>query len=398
MAPVEPSSPASFVTASPGERPVWDMFCKVVDNFGDIGVCWRLARQLVAEHGLAVRLWVDDLACFARLAPALDADLAVQEMAGVSIRRWREPFPQSPPGEVVIGAFACEIPPAFMEAMASRKPRSLWINLEYLSAEDWVAGCHGLPSPHPRLPLVQHFFFPGFVAGTGGVPCERDLEAGRRAFVDDPQQVAAYWAALGLPPRVPGELRVSLFCYENPALPELIAAWRDGPVPVTCLLPEGRALPQMAAALALPSLSAEQAVRCGALAVHVLPFVEQDAYDRLLWACDLNFVRGEDSFVRAQLAARPLVWHIYPQDDDAHHAKLEAFMELHASALDLSSRQALSDFWRAWNTGEGVAATWPAFVAALPSLEIHALAWRGQLASLGGLAANLVLFCKHLVQ
>ncbi|HET9045379.1 MAG TPA: elongation factor P maturation arginine rhamnosyltransferase EarP, partial [Casimicrobiaceae bacterium] len=39
----------------------WDVFCKVVDNFGDAGVCWRLARQLVAEHDLAVTLWIDVL-------------------------------------------------------------------------------------------------------------------------------------------------------------------------------------------------------------------------------------------------------------------------------------------------------------------------------------------------
>jgi hypothetical protein len=22
----------------------WDIFCRVIDNFGDIGVCWRLAH------------------------------------------------------------------------------------------------------------------------------------------------------------------------------------------------------------------------------------------------------------------------------------------------------------------------------------------------------------------
>ena len=47
----------------------WDIFCRVIDNFGDIGVSWRLARQLVAEHNLDVRLWVDDLNTFCRLCP-----------------------------------------------------------------------------------------------------------------------------------------------------------------------------------------------------------------------------------------------------------------------------------------------------------------------------------------
>ncbi|MEO7887531.1 MAG: elongation factor P maturation arginine rhamnosyltransferase EarP, partial [Polaromonas sp.] len=42
----------------------WDIFCKVIDNFGDIGVCWRLAADL-ASRGHKVRLWVDDASALA---------------------------------------------------------------------------------------------------------------------------------------------------------------------------------------------------------------------------------------------------------------------------------------------------------------------------------------------
>ena len=153
MSPVLPSTASS--------SPRWDLFCSVVDNFGDIGVCWRLARQLVREHGIAVRLWVDELLSTRRLIPSLNVELAVQRIDGVEIVHWTDAPRASYPGEVVIAAFACALPDAFVEAMAVRMPRPVWINLEYLSAEDWVAGCHGLPSPHPRLPLTQHFFFPG---------------------------------------------------------------------------------------------------------------------------------------------------------------------------------------------------------------------------------------------
>ncbi|NWD52933.1 elongation factor P maturation arginine rhamnosyltransferase EarP, partial [Pseudomonas gingeri] len=66
----------------------WDIFCTVVDNYGDIGVTWRLARQLVAEHGLAVRLWVDDLRAFERLCPELDIECEQQIQEGVEVRRW----------------------------------------------------------------------------------------------------------------------------------------------------------------------------------------------------------------------------------------------------------------------------------------------------------------------
>lgn len=135
----------------------WDIFCSVVDNYGDIGVTWRLARQLAAEQGHAVRLWVDDLAAFVRLCPEVSVDAECQHLLGVEVRRWAEPFPVVEPAQVVIEAFACQLPPAYVAAMAASGTRRLWLNLEYLSAEDWVAGCHGLPSP--QLGGLQKFFF-----------------------------------------------------------------------------------------------------------------------------------------------------------------------------------------------------------------------------------------------
>ena len=169
-------------------------------------MCWRLARQLVREHGLAVRLWVDDLLSARRLIPSLNVELAVQKVDGVEIVHWTDAPRASDPGEVVIAAFACALPDAFVEAMAVRRPRPVWVNLEYLSAEDWVAGCHGLPSPHPRLPLTQHFFFPGLDGGTGGLLREADYAARREAFSRE-----RFLRAIGLPPAASGELLISLF-------------------------------------------------------------------------------------------------------------------------------------------------------------------------------------------
>ena len=157
----------------------WDLFCSVVDNYGDIGVTWRLSRQLAAEHGLPVRLWVDDLNAFQHIRPEIDPALSEQLLAGVTIRHWTTPMAEATPGDVVIEALACNLPTEFIERMAARQPPPVWLNLEYLSAEDWVNGVHGLPSPHPRLPLIKHFFMPGYTAGTGGLPRESWLSAER---------------------------------------------------------------------------------------------------------------------------------------------------------------------------------------------------------------------------
>ncbi|HNH62983.1 MAG TPA: elongation factor P maturation arginine rhamnosyltransferase EarP, partial [Thauera aminoaromatica] len=170
-------------------RPRWEIFCQVVDNFGDIGVCWRLATDLARRGGGAVRLWVDEWEALRRICPAAAAvdERAGGSVQGVELRRWTSAFVPLVPGEIVVEAFACELPAAQLEAMAALRQAPLWINLEYLSAEAWVAGCHGMASPHPRLPLVKNFFFPGFDAGTGGLPREADLLARRDAWRARPE-------------------------------------------------------------------------------------------------------------------------------------------------------------------------------------------------------------------
>src|SRR5674476_705288 len=222
-----------------------DIFCNVIDNYGDIGVCWRLARQLANGHGLAVRLWVDDLASLAKLCPEADVAAEQQQCRGVEVDLWRKSFPEVQPAELVIEAFACKLPQRYIEAMAAQANEPVWINLEYLSAEDCVESYHKLPSPHPTLPLTKYFFFPGFTPKTGGLLLEHDLLARRDAFRNDAAQQQAFWGSIGMEMPAIDTLKVSLFAYENTALPGLFDAWATGPQPLLCLVPEGRILPQV---------------------------------------------------------------------------------------------------------------------------------------------------------
>ncbi len=383
-----------------------DIFCAVVDNYGDIGVCWRLARQLANEQGLHVRLWVDDLRSFGMLCPELDAKLDEQRCRGVEVRRWSVDLPDIEPADLVIEAFACELPQAYVEAMAAREHKPVWINLEYLSAEDWVESCHKLPSPHPSLPLTKYFLFPGFTEKTGGLLLERDLLVQRDVFQSDVLAQDVYWRSLGVPERVTGELRVSLFGYENAAMEGLLTAWEQGAQPVTCLLPEGRSLPQVKQYFENVGRDSSrhsdsvgmnpdlQSYQRGNLRVHVLPFVEQERYDELLWACDINFVRGEDSCVRAQWAARPFVWHIYPQHDGVHLKKLEALRVRYTADLPPEAALAVRNLWLAWNGGQDIAAAWVRFVAQRELLTRHGAEWARRLAS-NNLALNLLDFFRQ---
>jgi uncharacterized repeat protein (TIGR03837 family) len=298
----------------------WDIFCKVIDNHGDAGVCWRVAAELGAR-GEAVRLWMDDTSVLQWMAP--------DGASGVEVLQWREPLPPAAPRDVVVEAFGCDPPEAFVARMAAAARPPVWLNLEYLSAEPYVERSHGLPSPvmqGPGAGLVKHFFYPGFTPRTGGLLREHDLATRQAAF-----DRRAWLQQHGIPD---GGQAISLFCYEPAALPQLLDQLAAAQRPVHLLVTPGRAA---AAVRACGERSG------GALQLHYLPWMSQREYDELLWACDLNFVRGEDSFVRGLLAGVPSVWHIYPQDDGAHGPKLLAFLDW------LQPPPAQRDFFLAWN-------------------------------------------------
>lgn len=312
----------------------WDLFCRVVDNHGDLGVCWRLARRLVAL-GQQVRLWIDDPRALAWMAPG--------GAVGVQVESWREPRPDETPGDIVVEAFGCDPPSGFVAGMAAMPRPPVWINLEYLSAEPYVARSHGLPSPQgsgPGAGLRKWFYFPGFTPDTGGLLAEPEIDEQRASF-----DAAGWLAGLGIVSR-PGARRVSLFCYRQPALADALADWCR--MPTQLLLTPGPATEQVTAllgAMAVPGAPVDRE----ALQAHALPWLPQPEFDHLLWACQLNFVRGEDSLVRALWAGRPFVWQLYPQHDGAHAAKLEAFLGWYLAGAESSLAQAVAGTFRHWN-------------------------------------------------
>lgn len=376
----------------------WDLFCQVIDNHGDLGVCWRLARELAAR-GQRVRLWVDDGAALAWMAPGATAG----GFDGIEVLPWTAPLNAAdlaalPPADVWVEAFGCEIPPEFIAARADGSRATgpnhsnppVWINLEYLSAEAYVERMHALPSPvlqGPAAGWTKWFFYPGFTPNTGGLLREADLPVRQAAF-----DRAAWLRVQGIDWR--GERLVSLFCYEPPGLPALLRQWAEGDVPTRLLATAGRATAAVRQAihndLGLQPLMDQR----GQLSISYLPHVTQTVYDELLWACDWNFVRGEDSLVRAiwaaaplgpQRAAAPFVWHIYPQpEDNAHHAKLDAFMDW------LEAPPSLRAFHHVWN---GIAPG-PLPAPDLVAWGACAAAAQARLTTTPGLAEQLIGFVQ----
>lgn len=334
----------------------WDIWCRVIDNHGDVGVCWRLAGELAAR-GLRVRLYVDDPAALAWMAPA--------GHSGIEVRPWPAADALPAAGAVVIEAFGCDPPAGVVAAMSCRPQPPLWLNLEYLSAETYVERSHGLPSPQ-RGGLTKWFFYPGFTPRTGGLLREAGLLRRRTGFDGNAWLAARGWA------RRPGERVLSLFCYAHAPVSALLKGLAGQPS--LLLATPGHAQALLAMAGALPA----------GVRVQPLPWLTQPDYDQLLWSCDLNFVRGEDSLVRAIWAGAPFVWHIYPQQDGAHAPKLQALLAALQTPADATA------FIWAWN-GLGAAPG----LTDLPQHRAWAAAcrrWQAELLLQPDLATQLLAF------
>jgi uncharacterized repeat protein (TIGR03837 family) len=387
-----------MTTAQPTPCPaplLWDIFCRVIDNFGDLGVCWRLSADL-ARRGHRVRLWVDDASALQWMAPG-----ALQgEWPGVQVLPWDHTQNTSSlvtlaPADVWLEGFGCEIAPEFIAARAyftcSSGPNDsnypVWINLEYLSAEAYVKRAHALPSPVMRGSAKGHtkyFFYPGFTKGTGSLLREPGLLEAHHQW-DDTDPKRRWLAEHGIAWQ--DECLVSLFCYEPEPLGALLRQWATQPLNTRLLVSAGRATKAVQTALAsLGPFAAD----CP-LQITYLPALSQTEFDQLLCCCDLNFVRGEDSLVRAIWAGKPLVWHIYPQDDDAHHAKLMAFLDV------LKAPTSLVEFHRLWNGMESMTPAWQLAEGLSTELGAWRIAVQGlqaQLLQMDDLTTQLVEFVQ----
>ncbi|WP_418321059.1 elongation factor P maturation arginine rhamnosyltransferase EarP [Piscinibacter sakaiensis] len=362
----------------------WDLFCRVVDNFGDIGVCWRLAAQL-GDRGQPVRLWVDDASALEWMAPDRQREQPLVSVFGFDEAASAEP------GEVVIEAFGCDPPPDFVARMAQRKQLSgrqpVWINLEYLSAEAHAERNHRLPSPQsagPGAGLLKYFFFPGFSAGSGGLLREDDLLQQQERF-----DAEAWLTAQGITLQA-YEQPISLFCYPESPVAELIDRLTQPDRPPTLLLATAGAASAMVAQLLGPTL------RRGGLRALCLPWLSQTDYDHLLWSCAINFVRGEDSAVRAQWAAKPFVWQLYRQDDGADQIKGAAFLQRFfapaVAPVDKAMMSQVSNWWTGWNRPPGSGAPLPHDWPDHHRWQAHCIAWRDHLAAQSGLVDRLQAF------
>jgi hypothetical protein len=297
------------------------VFCDVIDNYGDAGVAWRLVAEWQRRWpSTDIVLYINQPSLVERLAPG---------QQGIRVADWPA---AKQAAELVVELFGCRIPAPYLLAMVHKKSR--WVNIDYLSAEAWVEGCHGLRSPHPNHPLSAVFFYPGFTNKTGGLIREQSLP-----LVQHQEET------------IKG---VFVFSYPTPL--------RDCLSSQVCLFAE-----------------------------RDLAFVPQAQFDAVLREHQFNIVRGEDSFVRAQFAARPFLWHIYPQTEDSHLLKLTAFLDAYLQSADCKLAAYISALSLAWNKQDvsEFKTLWDQLNQHYPAWQSHANHWAAKLFAQTDLLSNL---------
>ena len=279
-----------------------DIFCEVIDNYGDVGVAYRLAREFkrIYPHK-RLRFFINKT----------EEINLIKKSNDIEIITYKDIFKVENSADLIIETFACEIPKEYMDkALRSSK---LIINLEYFSAEDWVDDFH-LQESFLGGSLKKYFFIPGLSKKSGGILLDNEFLE-RKKQVEENREY--YLEKFEIKEKY--DLIGSVFSYEKN---------------FDSLIKELKKLDKKVLLLVLSEKTQKNFIKYfdnsnnyDKIKAVKLPFFTYDKYEELLSLCDFNLVRGEDSFVRALLLGKPFLWHIYPQEENTHIQKLNSFLE-----------------------------------------------------------------------
>ena len=286
---------------------------------------------------------------------------------GVEIFEWskaNDVIQEGGSPDIILETFSCQLPQAYLEKLREANP-PLIVNVEYLSAEPWTIEAHGLPSiPSNPSDLARYFYYPGFTPTSGGLlQGKSPLSSEDSTYI--PRSVEHIFRQLRPKEEVP---KVLIFTYGGQKLERLLDQIQETQTPLDLLICDE---PNIKTVENWLGESLSEPKQRGPIQYFAMPFVSQDDFDWLLNACDLNIVRGEDSFVRAQWAGKPFIWDIYPQDVDAHLVKLDAFLDIYLKDATLNTKRAVleSMYWQDFSNW------WPH----LRKMSLHAILWRSEL-------------------
>ena len=309
-----------------------DIFCHVIDNFGDAGFVYRFATEMkLAFPSCRIKVFIDNVAVLAAIDSRIVTGSLTQEHDGIvfvdSSMLDEERVDALGCADVLVEALGCYTPECYLEKALFTSP--LIVNLEYLSAEQWVEECHLKESLLPKGTAKKYFFMPGFTKSTGGVifnsrvqQNKKEIIAGRIAIIND----LLHRCGITLPV-AEGQLIGTVFTYER-GFDTFVLDLKhlDREVLLLCFGRKSRSgMEQTLSRLGGAGRGEGAFLMLGNIRIVFMPFITQGEYDTLLSCADFNLVRGEDSLVQAIGAGKPFIWNAYLQDDKYQRVKVEAF-------------------------------------------------------------------------
>ncbi len=303
-----------------------DIFCEIIDNYGDIGVVYRTAKELQKIFpNSKVRVFLNRLEEFKKINSQV-VDLPFQIIDNIDYITFdyvKENFVELSTSQVIIEAFGCKIPDEYMEIAYENS--ELLINLEYLSAEDWIEDFHLQSSPLGRGKLKKVFFMPGFTEKSGGIIADSNyLKRIEKVLKNRDFYTKKY---LGDIEDRDKKIVGTLFSYEKNFITlfeDLKKLDRD-----VVILAMGEKTQESLRKIFQKNSEEDfrNSLKYGKIEIKFMNFLNQEEYEELINIVDFNFVRGEDSFIRAVLTGKPYMWHIYCQKEYAHMDKIEGFLD-----------------------------------------------------------------------
>jgi len=311
-----------------------DIFCHVIDNFGDAGVVYRFAKEFKKMNPQCkTRVFIDDLKTLHNIVPQIDVSEPVQHFEQITFIDSSSLSSQDVENlgvaDILVEAFACYIPEPVMDVAAFKS--KLIINLEYLSAEDWVEGYHLKESLLNKGTAKKFFFMPGFTTSTGGVIINTTVAENRERLQATRLSVLKNLLEKHIGSS-PGDEENSLFgtvfSYER-GFDNFLRDLTEIEKNVYLMIFGQKSHDSIRASLERAGINTDNAgyVRYKNLHIVYLPFLSQQSYDSLLCCCDFNLVRGEDSLVRAICAEKPFLWNAYLQENRYQRVKVDAFLK-----------------------------------------------------------------------
>lgn len=368
-----------------------NLICECLDNFGDAGISWRLAKLLNQEWQAGVRLYIDQPELVKLWSEQDHARLTAGDLTPEVLDFAALETNPGKPADLVVAMLGSSVPTRLRQTLASGRPP--WIRYEYLTAETWINDVHGLASLKPADGAREWFYYPGFSRTSGGLLREQDLIERLSTFAaSDPANTSRrnQWLdanGLSSPAR---HWRVCLFGYPDQATADFLAALKALEQPLTVIMSQSLADGLSITPARWSTDSGKQ------LLIH--RWLDQPGFDLLLSSCELNIVRGEDSWLRAQWAGKPMLWQPYRQADGAHLSKLHAYLERLLDGADPAIHQAVSQLMLSVNGAAEPSLALANWLDHLPAINDWHLNWRERLASQSSLTDRLAQFCMDHLQ